>query len=138
MTYELSNYDFDPFFNLFAPDERKNGYRQSISMKTDVKEDEANYIMDVELPGVKKEDIGVSLKDGYLTITAKRESEIDENKANGKYIRHERTFGSATRAFYVGLTDEKGIMAKFADGILTLTFPKEEEKKEITHKVEIK
>ena len=66
-------------------------------MKTDVKEDETHYMMDVELPGVKKEDINVTLKDGYLTISAKREDKRDE-KSKGKYVCHERTYGSASRS----------------------------------------
>ena len=68
MTFDLVNYGFDPFYDFFAPVSRRENH--AISMKTDVKEDETHYMMDVELPGVKKEDINVTLKDGYLTISA--------------------------------------------------------------------
>ena len=134
MTFDLVNYGFDPFYDFFAPVSRRENH--AISMKTDVKEDDTHYMMDVELPGVKKEDINVTLKDGYLTISAKREDKRDE-KSKGKYVCHERTYGSASRTYYVGLTDEKSINAKFENGVLSLVFPKEEEKKELVHNISI-
>ena len=118
MTFDLVNYGFDPFYDFFAPVSRRENH--TISMKTDVKEDETHYMMDVELPGVKKEDINVTLKDGYLTISAKREDKRDE-KSKGKYVCHERTYGSASRTYYVGLTDEKNINAKFENGVLYIS-----------------
>lgn len=136
MTFELSNYDYDPFFNFFYPFERREN--TGLSMKTDVREDEHNYYMDVELAGVKKENIDLTLKDGYLTITAKRENKNDQQNRNGKHIRLERNYGTATRTFYVGLEDDKNIAATFEDGVLSLKFPKEEEKKESVHKIDIR
>lgn len=136
MTFELSNYDYDPFFDFFLPTERRTD--SGISMKTDVTEDEHNYYMEVELAGVKKEDINLTLKDGYLTISAKRENKNDQQKRNGKWLRHERYYGSAKRTFYVGLEDEKNISAKFEDGVLSLQFPKEEAKNEVVRKIDIK
>lgn len=136
MTFELSNYGYDPFFDFFLPTERRAN--TGLSMKTDVTEDEHNYYMEVELAGVKKEDINITLEDGYLTIAAKRENKNGEQNHNGKWIRHERYYGSAKRSFYVGLEDEKNISAKFEDGILTLKLAKEEEKKEVVRKIDIK
>ncbi len=107
-------------------------------MKTDITEDEHNYYMEVELAGVKKEDINITLKDGYLTITAKRENKNDQQNRYEKWLRHERYYGSATRSYYVGLEDEKNITAKFENGVLTLKLPKEEEKKELVRKIDIK
>lgn len=95
-------------------------------MRTDVKENETGYEIHMDLPGFRKEDVKASLKDGYLTVTATRESKVDEDKKE-KYIRRERYMGSVTRSFYVGdqLTEED-IKARFEDGILKLTLPKKE------------
>lgn len=136
MTFELSNYDYDPFFDFFLPTERRSN--TGLSMKTDVTEDDHNYYMEVELAGVKKEDINLTLKDGYLTITAKRENKNDQQNRYGKWLRHERYYGTTTRSFYVGLEDEKNIAAKFENGVLTISFPKEEEKKELVRKIDIR
>lgn len=92
-------------------------------MKTDVRELEDSFELDVDLPGFKKEDVKVELDDGYLTITASREAEEKEEK--GQYIRRERCCGSCSRSFYIGRDVEpKDVAAKFEDGILKLSFPK--------------
>ena len=100
-------------------------------MKTDVRETENTYEVDVDLPGFKKDEITVDLKDGYLTISAAKGLDKDEKAPEGKYIRQERYTGACSRSFYVG-TDlqPKDVNAKFTDGILELTFPKEAPKKE--------
>ena len=102
-------------------------------MRTDVRETEDSYILDIELPGFKKEDIKAELKDGILVISAKKdESNVEKNK-DGKVIHSERCTGACSRSFYVGediqITD---ISAKFENGELTITYPKE--KKEIEKK----
>ena len=100
-------------------------------MKTDVRETEDSYELDIDLPGFKKEDVSVELKNGYLTISAAKGLDKDEKAPEGKYIRQERYTGACSRSFYVG-TDlqPKDVSAKFTDGILELTFPKEAPKKE--------
>ena len=100
-------------------------------MKTDVRETEDSYELDVDLPGFKKDEVNVELKNGYLTIQAAKGLDKDETDKKGKYIRQERYAGSCSRSFYVG-TDlqPKDVSAKFTDGILELTFPKEAPKKE--------
>ena len=100
-------------------------------MKTDVRETENSYELDVDLPGFKKDEVNVDLKDGYLTISAAKGLDKDEKDKKGKYIRQERYAGACSRSFYVG-TDlqPKDVNAKFTDGILELTFPKEAPKKE--------
>ena len=100
-------------------------------MKTDVRETENSYELDVDLPGFKKDEVNVDLKDGYLTISAAKGLDKDEKAPEGKYIRQERYTGACSRSFYVG-TDlqPKDVSAKFTDGILELTFPKEAPKKE--------
>ena len=114
----------DPIFNV---DESK-------IMKTDIKEHENNYSIVVDLPGYNKEDIKVSVEDGYLTIHATMNSE-NEEKEKGKFVRRERYFGECSRSFYVGddITTEV-IKASYKNGSLKLEVPKKEERKEIPEK----
>lgn len=94
-------------------------------MRTDVLENENGYEVRIDLPGFKKEDVKAQLKDGYLTITATRESKTEDKKE--KYLRRERYMGSVSRSFYVGETlTEEDIKAKFEDGILKIALPKKE------------
>ena len=96
-------------------------------MKTDVKETENGYELEVDLPGIKKEDVKVKLDDGYLTISASTSQNNDEKDKKGNYIRRERFSGSYSRSFYVGETvTENDIKAKFDNGVLTLGIPKPE------------
>ena len=130
---------FDDFMNDFAfPDFTDNAniekalyskHAKNI-MKTDVKDTENGYEVDIDLPGFKKDEIKVSLEDGYLTIEAAKGLDEDEQeKKSGKYIRKERYAGSCQRSFYVGdnLTQED-IKGEFKHGILTLNVPKKEAK----------
>jgi HSP20 family molecular chaperone IbpA len=101
-------------------------------MKTDVKETDGGYELGLELPGYKKEDVQAQLKDGYLTITAKTDSNNDTKDEDGTYIRRERYSGSCSRSFYVGEQVEQGdIKAKFEDGILKVFVPKKEAAPEV-------
>lgn len=93
-------------------------------MKTDVRETEDTYEVDVDLPGFKKDEIQVDLKDGYLTIQATKGLDKDEQDKKGKYIRQERYVGSCSRSFYVGDVEPQDISAKYEDGILKLSMPK--------------
>ena len=116
----IDNFFNDPFFFFFF------GSASSQIMKTDIHENDANYLVEMELPGYKKEDIKADLKDGYLTITASRNEAKEEHDSKGKCIRKERYTGSCNRSFYVGkeLTQDD-IKAAFSDGILRLSIPKE-------------
>ena len=114
------------------PDFDKKYYGKNTDqvMKTDIKEKDKEYEVDIELPGYKKEDVKAELKDGYLTISAAKNVSTEDKKEDGKYIRKERFSGNVSRSFYVGedMTQED-IHAKFEDGILKLTVPKKEAKK---------
>jgi HSP20 family protein len=129
---------FDPLFDLFAPMDlpEPRGFR-SLDMKTDIKEDGSNYVMAIELPGVNKKDIAVSLNEGYLTVTAKVEDQSNDKDKKGNYIHRERFSGTASRSYYAGDVAEKDIKAAFDNGVLTLTFPKEVTKETPSHKIEI-
>lgn len=100
-------------------------------MQTDVAESEDAYTVEMNLPGVKKENVKIELKDGYLIVNASTKREVTEEDKKTKYIRKERYSGSGSRTFYVGkdLTQED-IKAKFEDGVLKLTVPKIEKKPE--------
>jgi len=107
------------------------GNAQSI-MRTDVKETDKGYEIDIELPGIKKEDIKLQLRDGYLEIQAVQNVDKEQKDSGGRYIRRERFSGSVSRSFYIGdKVKEEDIHAKFEDGILKLSLPKED-----MHKVE--
>lgn len=109
-------------------------------MKTDVKEHEKAYELDIELPGYKKEDVSAMLKDGYLTVSAKAETTNDQTTDSGKYLRRERYSGSCSRSFYVGKdVTQEDIQARFEQGILIIDIPKIEKKPEIenTHYITI-
>ncbi len=123
--------DFDDMFGLM-PFETQNkrdplfGKNASRIMKTDIRETETGYELDIDLPGFKKEDIQAHLKDGYLTISAQKGMERSEQeKKSGRYIRRERYSGSCSRSFYVGeQIREEDIEAKFENGILQISVPK--------------
>ena len=104
-------------------------------MKTDIRETNGSYELDVDLPGFKKEDVKIQLKNGYLNIQATREEKKDEKDDKGKYVRRERYTGTCNRSFYVGSSiKHEDIHAKYENGILHVTFPKEETKKEAEEK----
>ena len=94
-------------------------------MKTDIRETDGSYELDVDLPGFKKDEIQVQLKDGYLVLSAAKGLDKDEKDKEGNYIRRERYAGSMCRSFYVGdAVSEEDIHAKYEDGILKLSVPK--------------
>jgi HSP20 family molecular chaperone IbpA len=119
----------DEFFNDFTHPSKgvtKYGTVDTSVMKTDVKESEDAYELDIELPGYKKEDVQAELKEGTLTITAKRETGNEEQ--NKQYIRQECFWGTCSRSFFVGNEVKKeDIKARFEDGILKLFVPKKKE-----------
>ena len=98
-------------------------------MKTDVKETDTGYEVDIDLPGFKKDEINAQLDNGYLTISAAKGLDNDEKYKKGKYIRKERYAGAMSRSFYVGEgVTQEDIKAKYEDGILRLSVPKKEAK----------
>ena len=97
-------------------------------MKTDVRETENTYEVDVDLPGFKKDEISVDLKDGYLTISAAKGLDKDQKDKQGKYIRQERYAGACSRSFYVGDVEAGDVSAKYEDGILKISLPKQGKK----------
>ena len=129
---------FDDFMNDFVfPDFTDSaniekalyGKHAKNIMKTDVKDTENGYEVDIDLPGFKKDEIKVSLEDGYLTIEAAKGLDKDEEDKKGTYIRRERYAGAMTRSFYVGEhVAVEDIHPKYENGILSFTVPKKEQK----------
>ncbi len=117
--FEEAMHDFFPAFY--------GGKHSQKYMRTDIKEDENAYVMEVELPGMDKNDIHVDLKDGYLNISVNKSEKNDGGKKDN-YIHRERSF-SCSRSYYVGDIRKEDIKAKYENGILNVTIPKETEKK---------
>jgi HSP20 family molecular chaperone IbpA len=121
---------FDDFFDGFTrPTHSVTRYSSPTTsvMKTDIKETDDGFELDIDLPGYKKEDVKAQLKDGYMTISAETSQNNDEKDDNGKYIRRERYYGTCSRSFYVGENiTEEDIKAKFENGILRISVPKKE------------
>lgn len=116
---------FDNFFDDFEPPKKLDKM-----MKCDIYEKEGKYILEMDVPGFKKEDINMELENGYLKVSAEKTLDSDE-KENKKYVRRERhSFTKCERSFYVGDVSEGDIKAKFKNGILEISVPKEEKKKE--------
>lgn len=125
---------FDEFFDDFARPAKspaKYSTPATAVMRTDVKENETGYELDIELPGYSKENVQAQLKDGYLTIAASTKTEDDQKNESGKYIRRERYYGTCSRSFYVGKDiEQQDIKAKFEDGILKINIPKKDARPE--------
>lgn len=129
---------FDNMFDDMFTDSFFTNSNTTKLMKTDVQEKDNNYILDMDLPGYEKNDIKAHLKDGYLTITAQKNTSNEEKDKKGNYIRKERYCGKCSRSFYVGDSiKEEDIKASFNNGILQLIFPKEVATKEDTKYITI-
>lgn len=135
MDYFPFGRDFDKEFGkAMAPAEHAlYGKHAKNMMKTDVRETDDSYEVDIDLPGFKKDEVKIQLADGYLTIEAAKGLDKDEkDKKSGKYIRRERYAGSMSRSFYVGEdVKQEEIHAKYDNGILKLSVPKKEAKKAV-------
>ena len=124
---------FDLFDEMFR-DPFFEGSESKV-MKTDIKEKKDKYIIDIDLPGYEKEDIKMEISDGYLTVHASVNKEVDDEKEKGKYVRKERYVGECSRSFYIGENvSEDEIKAKFKNGTLTIEVPKKDDKKELPEK----
>ena len=111
----------DPFESFFGGSQS----RATHLMTTDIRETEKDYQLEIDLPGFKKEDVTASLKDGYLTVSAKTTTETKDEAKDGTYLRKERFVGSCNRSFYVGEdVKQADINAKFDNGVLTIVIPK--------------
>ncbi len=118
--------DLDSIFTNFFNDSSL-GFSGLQSIKADVRETEKDFIVEAEIPGAKKEDIKLDLRDDRLTISVETSEEKNEEKNN--YIRRERRYGSSSRSFYVQNVKHEDVTAKYENGVLTVVLPKSEGKK---------
>ena len=132
---------FDPFREL---DELERVFfgrhdRSSVAQfSTDIRDNGGEYVLEADLPGVKKDDIKLDLTDNVLTISAERHSEFEEKDKKGNYVRCERSYGSYQRSFDTTGIDTDKIDAEFKDGVLRLTMPKVIEQKPESRRLEIR
>ena len=125
---EFFHDDF-PMFPVMGARDPLYGKHAKNLMKTDVRETDSTYELDIDLPGFKKDEITVDLRNGYLSISAAKGLDRDQKDQEGKYIRQERYAGACSRSFYVGENvDPRDVTAKFEDGILKLSLPKHAQK----------
>ena len=133
--FELTPYErrhqralYNPFRDMENFEKNFWGDMAATDFKTDIKDNGKEYVLEAELPGFKKEDIHVDIEDGYMTISAAKGLDKDEKDKKGKYIRQERYAGAMSRSFYVGDVESKDVSAKYEDGILKLSVPKQAKK----------
>ena len=124
LPFEWTN---DRFFD--TPDnsqrrDRREPENGPAAFRTDIRDAGDHFLLECELPGFRKEDIHLELKDGILTIAAQHDESEEERSRKGRYIRRERQYGVFSRSFDVSGIDENGISAAYRDGILELTLPK--------------
>ena len=123
---------FDDFFTPVRGDEMSK-------MRCDIYEKDGIYTMEMDIPGFNREDVKIEVDDNdYLTITAEKNSETNDEDSDKNYVRKERSYGKYQRSFYVGDIDKDNIDAKFENGILKITMPKKEEEKSSKKTIEIK
>ncbi len=123
-----NSYLFDDLFDDMFP---SFNTRNTALMKTDIREKDGRYLLDIDLPGYQKEDIKIAIFNGNLTISAEHNETNEEKDAKGNILRKERYSGSCSRTFYVGdAIKESDIHASFTNGILTIDFPSEAKKQE--------
>ena len=124
---DFMNFEFPRFPSMGNAERKLYGKEPAAIMKTDVRELEDHYEVDIDLPGFKKEEIKLELDNGNLTVSAARNASEEEKNEEGKVIRQERYMGAMQRSFYVGeYITEEDVKARFEDGVLKLTVPKKE------------
>lgn len=124
----------DPF-DVLADVQEVMPKPNSLLMKTDIREKDDTYELDIDLPGYKKADINVEVKDGYLTISASKENESEDKDEKGTFIRKERFSGKSSRSFFIGEdVNEDDIKAKFDNGVLKIKAPKKKEQPKVEEK----
>ena len=124
---DFMNFEFPRFPSMDNAEKKLYGKSSADIMKTDVREHDDHYEVDIDLPGFKKEEISIELQKGNLTVSAAKNVSEEEKSEEGKVIRQERYMGAMQRNFYVGeYITEEDVKAKFEDGVLKLNVPKKD------------
>ena len=131
----------DPFFEGWRNMDRAAACNPNMSagmMSTDVRETDKGYMVDIDMPGFKKDDISLDLQNGYLTVSAHRNSSHEDKDDNGRWLRRERYMGSCSRSFYVGEdVKESDIHASYRNGTLCIQVPKMQAQPQVESKHQI-
>ncbi len=123
---------FDSFFKPVAYDRFV-----ATGMKTDIKDLDDRYELAIDVPGYEKEDLKLDLENGYLTVKAEKSASDEKGKKEeGRYLRRERSY-SCSRTYYVGDVDKESVKAKYENGVLSVTVPKEKQKVIESTKIDI-
>lgn len=128
---------FDQMMNNFFDDDffsPQNYFGNSF--RVDLKENDNEYVVEADLPGIKKDAIDLSYENNYLTVTAKREDSVEDK--SGNYVRRERSYGEFKRSFYIDNVDESKVDASFNDGVLKINLPKLDKMKNTRRKIDIR
>lgn len=135
--YLPANYENDSLFDALDNFFRPVFFDETREMRTDIKETENGYQLDIEMPGFKKNELGVSLENGYLTVSGSRHIEEKSENKKEKFLKKERS-ESFQRSYYVGDDiSEEDVKAKYEDGVLCLTVPKSKPKQIQSHSINI-
>ena len=122
----------DDFFRAFFGDDFADGMLSAERpLKVDVRDEGDHYLLEADMPGMKRENVHVDVEDGVLTISTQID-EKDERTEKGKYIYRERRYGRSSRSFNLDGIEENGITAEFKDGVLKLTLPKEKAQQKLS------
>ena len=127
----------NPFDTIMAPFVSGMNFLRNefCPMKADIRETDKEYVIDIEIPGVKKENIKLDLRDDVLNVSVEQDEIVNEERDN--YIRRERRYGSCRRSFYVPDVKHDEITAKYVDGVLTINLPKSEDARKRSRKIDI-
>lgn len=126
----MKKYEPDVFDDFLGMNNPLFGHHEKNLMKSDVRDKGNHYELLIDLPGFKKDDLKISLDDGYLTVSAEKSLDKEEMKEDGSLIRQERYAGNVSRSYYVGENvTESDVQAKYENGVLTVCVPKKEEEK---------
>jgi len=132
----LGFFDLGKFFDEFFNEPLVPAFVPAVQpIRADIRETDTEYIIDAEIPGVRKEDIKLELRDDTLTISVEHNEELNEEREN--YIRRERRYGSFSRSFYVENVKNDQVTAKYNNGVLTIILPKEKEGRRKSYKIDI-
>lgn len=126
---------FTPLINNLFDNEFFNAMSNRGNFRADLRETNDSYLVEADLPGVKKGDIDIGFQNNNLVITAKRNESVEDNKES--YVRRERNYGEFRRSFYIENVDEDKINAKFEGGVLRIHLPKLTKDDENRRKIDI-
>ncbi len=141
--FEMMPFSHRNHLNVYDPFQEMEKFEKSFfngfgdMFRTDIQEKGNAYVLEADLPGMKKEDISVDIDGDCLTISAKRHSEMEEKDENRSYVRRERSYGSYTRSFDISGIKAESISASYENGVLTLTLPKKDEQAPTSRRLEI-